>query len=47
MFRLPTEVYSIIERRLEKHPRGLKMGEYLRERVTYDILRSHKKKEGE
>ncbi len=44
-FRLPVEIYAIIERRVKgKRSRWNTVSEYLRERVCYDISRSHRRK---
>lgn len=40
-FRLPNEVYSILERKAGKQ--GIKPSEWLRKRVIYDICRKHGK----
>lgn len=46
MFRIPIEVYKVIERRVGKHPRHDKVSEYLRERAIYDITRKHSYRRG-
>jgi hypothetical protein len=42
-FRLSNEVYAILERRVLKHPRHIRISDYLRERVIYDLTRGHNK----
>ena len=42
-FRVPAEVYAIIERRIKgKRSHWKTISEYLRERVCYDLTRSHR-----
>ncbi len=44
-FRLPVEIYDTIERRVKsKRSHWNTISEYLRERVCYDISRSHRPK---
>jgi len=40
--RLPNEVYDTLERRANKQ--GRKVSDYLRKRICFDVLRSHKRK---
>jgi len=45
--RLPNEVVAILSRRITgRRSRWESMGEYIKERLIYDIMRPHKKKEG-
>ncbi len=45
VFRLPNEVLSIVKKRIEGSRSHWKtVGEYLRDRVIYDLTRSHKKR---
>ncbi len=40
--RLPNDIYSILERRVNKSHRAyLTVGQYLKERIIYDTLRIH------
>ncbi len=40
-FRLPVEVYQVIERKARKQ--GLKPADWLKRRVAYDVCRKHSK----
>ena len=44
--RLPNEIVRTLERRIAgKRSRWLTVGEYLKERIIYDVERSHSKRE--
>ena len=42
--RLSNELYEKIDKRLEKRGRDITMSDYLRDRITYDIERKHRKR---
>jgi len=45
VFRLPNQVLEIVQRRIKgKRSHWNSVGEYLRDRVIYDLTRPHKRK---
>lgn len=47
-FRIPNELLAVIERRIKgKRSHWKTVGEYLRDRIKYDLTRPHKRKRDE